>query len=141
MLETWGSEVLDQSVEVRIDLSENDRGRIHQQMPKVQIVADRFDGMQLMNPQLNTLRNPEIRTLAAPSEEPERTEIAKILKSSQSALLKPKENLTDQQKVILQQVKQVSSTLAHLHQQKEPLRAIFATATDGEDGMTKLASG
>lgn len=140
VLEAWGSKVLDQIVEVSIDLSGNYRGLVHRQMPKAQIVADRFHVMQLISQELNTIRNQEIRAVAALTEETERLEVAKILKSSKYALLKPEENLTDKQQVILQQVKQVSPTLAQLHQQKEDLRAIFETAIDWEDGMTQLAS-
>lgn len=140
VLETWGSAVLDQIVEVSIDLSGNYRGLVHKQMPNAQVVADRFHVMQLISQELNTLRNQEIRAIAAPPEETERTELVKLLKSSKYALLKPEQNLTDKQKVILQQVKDVSPTLAHLHQQKEDLRHIFETAIDWEDGTTKLAS-
>jgi transposase len=41
------------------------------------------------------------------------------LKSSKYALLKPEINLTDKQKVKLEQVKQISPLLATLHQKKE----------------------
>ena len=140
VLEAWGSEVLDQIVEVSIDMSGNYRSLIHKQMPNAQIVADRFHVMQLVSQELNTLRNQEIRAIAAISSANEDAEIVKILRSSKYALLKPKENLTDKQKAILRQVQEVSPTLAHLHQQKEDLRQIFDTATDWENGMTKLAS-
>lgn len=72
--------------------------------------------------------------------EPEqREEITKLLKSSKYALLKPEINLTDKQKVKLEQVKQISPLLATLHQKKEDLREIFETAQTWQDGMEQFA--
>ncbi|MGG6268541.1 ISL3 family transposase [Leptolyngbya sp. AN03gr2] len=139
VLDGWGSGVLHQIVEVSIDLSGNYRGLVQKEMPNARIVADRFHVMQLINKELNTLRNQEIRAIAAHADEAERTEMAKLLKSSKYALLKPEANLTDKQKATLEQVKSISPTLAHLHHQKEEFRDIFETATDWEDGMTRLA--
>ncbi|MBN8560193.1 MAG: ISL3 family transposase [Leptolyngbya sp. UWPOB_LEPTO1] len=139
VLDGWGSEILNQIVEVSIDLSGNYRGLVQKQMPNAQIVADRFHVMQLMSKELNTLRNQEIRAIAAHPDEAERTEMTKLLKSSKYALLKPEANLTDKQKATLERVKLVSPTLAHLHQQKEAFRDIFETAIDWEDGMIRLA--
>lgn len=139
VLDGWGSGVLNQIVEVSIDLSGNYRGLVQKQMPNAQIVADRFHVMQLITQELNTLRNQEIRQLEAHPDQTERTEKQKLLKSSKYALLKPESNLTDKQKATLEQVKALSPTLAHLHQQKEDFRAIFETATDWEDGATRLA--
>lgn len=59
VLDGWGRGVLNQIVEVSIDLSGNDRGLVHKQMPNAQIVADRFHVMQLISQELNTLRNQE----------------------------------------------------------------------------------
>lgn len=72
--------------------------------------------------------------------EPEqREEITKLLKSSKYALLKPEINLTEKQKVKLEQVKQISPLLATLHQKKEDLREIFETAQTWQDGMEQFA--
>ncbi len=139
VLDDWGSEVLNQIVEVSIDLSGNYRGLVQKRMPNAQIVADRFHVMQLINQELNTLRNQEIRTLATHPDETQRTQMIKILKSSKYALLKPQANLTDKQKATLEQVKAISPTLARLHQQKEAFRDLFETAIDWEDGMIRLA--
>jgi transposase len=48
--------------------------------------------------------------------------ITKLLKSSKYALLNPEANLTDKQKVKLEQVNQLSPLLTTLHQKKEDLR-------------------
>jgi transposase len=139
VLDGWGSGVLNQIVEVSIDLSGNYRGLVKKQIPNAQIVADRFHVMQLVSQELNSLRNQEIRNLDTYPNQTERTERQKLLRSSKYALLKPEANLTDKQKVILEQVKAISPTLAHLHQQKEEFRDIFETATDWEAGVTRLA--
>ena len=138
VLAGWGREVLNQITEVSIDLSGNYRGLVRKQMPKAQVVADRFHVAQLVNRELNCVRNHEIRSNQTHLDELEQARIEKVLKSSKYALLKPEKNLTDKQKTTLEQVKQVSPRLAQLHQQKERLKQIFDTAVDWEAGITRL---
>lgn len=138
VLAGWGQEVLNQITEVSIDLSGNYRGLVRKQMPKAQVVADRFHVAQLVNRELNCVRNHEIRSNQTHLDELEQARIEKVLKSSKYALLKPEKNLTDKQKIMLEQVKQVSPRLAQMHQQKEMLKQIFDTAVDWEEGITRL---
>jgi transposase len=60
--------------------------------------------------------------------------------NSKYALLKPEKNLTDNQKLKLDEIKKALPRLAEMHQQKEALRDIFETAKSGTDGMLKIAA-
>ena len=125
VLNTWGTDVLLNIVEVSIDLSGNYRGLIHQLMPQADIVADRFHVMKLVNQELNQAR---IEFMRSPNDLPEGVtpEAAKAaLKQSKYALLKPEDRLTDRQVEKLAEVKAVAPKLAQMHQQKETFRALF----------------
>lgn len=138
-MKDWGAGVLEQIAEVSMDLSGNYRGLVKKQMPNAQIVADRFHVMQQVNPELNQVRNRELRANQSQPESDIQASITKLLKTSKYALLKPEANLTHKQQQILEQVKQVSPLLAQMHGQKEALRHVFESATDWDNGMEQLA--
>ena len=128
----WGAEVLAKIEEVSIDLSGNYRGLVHRLMPNAEIVADRFHVMKLVNQELNRARNAFVRK---PTDLPEgiTPETAKAaMKNSKYALLKPEENLTDNQRDKLAEVKAVSPQLAAMHQHKEAFRALFDQNDSGQ---------
>lgn len=138
VLEEWGTEVLDQIVEVSIDLSGNYKGLVNKILPNADIVADRFHVMKLVNQELNATRNAVIKANVENQDEAEKMRVIAALKSSKYAVLKPEEQLTQKQQLKLEEVKGVSPLLARMHQQKEAFRTIFETADNWADGTGKL---
>ena len=61
VLNSWGSEVLEEIEEVSIDLWKGYKTLIKKLMPNVQLVADRFHVMVQVNNELDTQRKREIR--------------------------------------------------------------------------------
>jgi transposase len=138
VLKSWGDEVLSQIKEVSIDLSGNYRGLVKKVLPNADIVADRFHVMKLVNAELNRARNAEKKVISEIKDEVEREELQAILKDSKYAVLKPEENLTEKQKIKLEEVKQTFPKLAEMHRQKEAFRNIFEEAKDWTDGVFKM---
>jgi transposase len=137
-LKSWGEEVLSQIKEVSIDMSGSYRGLIKKVLPNADIVADRFHVMKLVNDELNRARNVEKRRISELKNRPKKEELESIFKNSKYALLKPEENLTEKQKIKLEEVKKAFPKLAEMHQQKEAFRDIFNEAKDWTDGVFKL---
>ncbi len=138
VLESWGSEVLQQIVEVSIDLSGNYKGLVNKILPLADIVADRFHVMKLVNQELNAARNAVIKTNEEHQNSAESARVKEALKHSKYALLKPEAELTQKQQIKLEEVKAISPILASMHQQKEAFRAIFETADNWRDGTLSL---
>jgi transposase len=138
VLESWGSEVLQQIVEVSIDLSGNYKGLVNKILPLADIVADRFHVMKLVNQELNAARNAVIKTNEEHQNSAESARVKEALKHSKYALLKPEAELTQKQQIKLEEVKAISPILASMHQQKEAFRAIFETADNWRDGTLRL---
>jgi transposase len=61
ILNSWGSEVLEEIEEVSIDLWNGYKTLVKKLMPNVQVVADRFHVMVQVNKELDTERKREIR--------------------------------------------------------------------------------
>ncbi len=134
----WGSEVLEQIVEVSIDLSGNYKGLVHKILPNAEIVADRFHVMKLVNQELNTARIAVIKANEEKQDEVEKMRGLAVLNQSKYALLKPEANLTQKQQIKLEEVRVLSPLLASMHRQKERFRAIFETAVSWSDGTLRL---
>ena len=97
----------------------NYRGMVEKLMPNADIVADRFHVMQLVTNELNQARITLAKTNEQNSEPKAKEQIKAALVKSKYALLKPEENLTQQQQVKLAEIKAVSPLLSQMHQQKE----------------------
>ena len=138
VLKSWGDKVLRQIEEVSIDLSGNYRGLVKKCMPNATIVADRFHVMKVINDELNQVRNSIKREVNKIENENERGRLQKVLSKSKYALVKPEENLTEKQKLKLEEVKENFPILAIMHQQKEDFRNVFETANDWADGAIRL---
>ncbi len=134
----WGTEVLDQVVEVSIELSGNYKGLVQEVLPNADIVADRFHVMKLVNQELNTAHIAVIKASEENQNEGEKVRVLAALKQSKYALLKPEANLTQKQKIKLEEVQAVSPLLARMYQQKERFRAIFETAANWTEGTLRL---
>lgn len=138
VLAKWGSEVLNQIIEVSIDLSGNYKGLVEKVLPNADIVADRFHVMKLINQELNAARNQAIKLNDNNQDLLEKERVSAALNQSKYAILKPEDNLTEKQKVKLEEVRAISPLLARMHQQKEAFRAIFETAENWADGTFRL---
>ena len=139
MLKGWNREVLGQIEEVSIDMSGNYRNLVKKMLPNAEIVADRFHVAKLLGDELNRARNQEKRAANKIEDKAEKEKLEAVLSNSKYALLKPEKNLTKQQKLKLDEIKEAVPSLAKMHTQKEALRAIFENTKDGTDGMLKIA--
>lgn len=137
-LEGWPDGVLESMEEVSIDLSGNYRGLVKKWMPNAEIVADRFHVMKQVNQELNKARNQVLRGELSPGKEIEPERVKEALKQSKYALLKLEDNLTEKQKLKLEEVQSVSPRLFQMHQLKESFRDLFETSLDEVTGTVKL---
>ena len=138
VIEAWGGAVLEQIIEVSIDLCSNYKNLVNQLLPNADVVADRFHVMKIVNKDLDTARKEIQKTNKENPDKVERERIEAALKQSKYALLKPEDNLTEKQKLKLEEVREVVPLLSQMHQQKEAFRTIFEQATDWSDGTFKL---
>lgn len=138
VLEGWGEVVLNQIAEVSIDLSGNYKGLVNKLMPNADVVADRFHVMKIINKDLDKARKDLRKANEENPDEEERNRVESALKQSKYALLKPEDNLTENQKSKLEEIREVVPSLAQMHQQKEAVREIFEKATDWNEGAFKL---
>jgi transposase len=132
VLKSWGSEVFSQIKEVSIDLSGNYRGLVKKVLPNADIVADRFHVMKLVDAELNRARNAEKEAISEIKDDVQKEELQAVLKDSKYAILKPEEQLTEKQKIKLEEVKQTFPKLAEMHRQKEVFRSIFEERKIGQ---------
>jgi transposase len=140
VLKSWDSEVLSQIEEVSIDMSGNYRSLVEKMLPNAEIVADRFHVAKLLGDELNRARNQEKKAIDKLQDKDEQENLKAVLSNSKYALLKPEKNLTDNQKLKLDEIKKALPRLAQMHEQKEAFRDIFETAKSGTDGMLKIAA-
>jgi transposase len=138
VLKGWGSEVLNQIIEVSIDMSGNYRGLVQKLMPDANIIADRFHVMKLVGAELNSAIIQAKKATESMTDAAEKMRMQEALKHSKYALLKPEESLTEKQQLKLAEVQQVSPLLAEMHRQKEAFRNIFETAKDWSEGTFRL---
>ena len=138
VLSEWGEAVLSQIVEVSIDLSGNYKSLVHQLLPNAAIVADRFHVMKIVNEDLDRSRKALYKANQENPNAVKKSRIEAALKQSKYVLLKPEENLTQKQKVKLEEIREVVPSLAQMHQHKETFRAIFEQAENWGDGTFQL---
>ena len=146
VLMEWGLQVLEQIEEVSIDLWQGYKSLVTEIMPNAQVVADRFHVMVQINKELDIARKREKRNvenaIKNSKNEQEKLEKEKILEGlnkSKYVLLKNGEDLNDEQKIKLNQVKQVSPSLTVMYELKEKIRQIFNKTKDWLKGLYKLS--
>jgi transposase len=146
VLMEWGSQVLEQIEEVSIDLWQGYKNLVTEMMPNAQVVADRFHVMVQINKELDIARKREKRNvenaIKSSKNEQEKVEKERILEGlnkSKYVLLKNGEDLNDEQKIKLNQVKQVSPSLKIMYELKEKIRRIFDKTRDWLKGLYKLS--
>lgn len=137
-LERLGDGLLTQIEEVSIDLSGNYRGLVKRYMPNANIVADRFHVMKIINETLNKAKNSEKKAIDKIKNKQESQRLHEVISGSKYALIKLEDDLTEKQKIKLEEIRANFPTLAKIHQQKEDFRNIFETASDWTDGVFKL---
>ncbi len=140
VLARWGTEVLLQIEEVSIDLWIPYKNLVEELMPNAQVVADRFHVMKQVNTELDNQRKKEKREAEKIDCQSDKEQILSGLSKSKYALLKNEDNLTEEQKDKLEQVKQVSPTLGKMHQLKEELRMIFQSSIDWLAALFELGN-
>ena len=146
VLMEWGLQVLEQIEEVSIDLWQGYKSLVTEMMPNAQVVADRFHVMVQINKELDIARKREKRNvenaIKNSKNEQEKLEKEKILEGlnkSKYVLLKNGEDLNNEQKIKLNQVKQVSPSLKVMYELKEKIRQIFNKTKDWLKGLYKLS--
>lgn len=141
----WGMEVLEGIEEVSIDLWKGYKSLVKEIMPKAQVVADRFHVMVQVNKELDIQRKKEkrraeqkIKQAKTEKEKLEGREILAGITDSKYALLKNEQDLNQEQKDKLVEVKSVSQNLKVMHQLKEKFREIFEKHQQWSDGLLEL---
>ena len=114
-------------------------------IPNVQVVADRFHVALQVNKELDTQRKREKITATdlekntkLRSKKAECKQLLEGLNKSKYPLLKNEEDLNDQQKIKLMQVKTVCPTLKIMPELKEDFRQIFEKTTNWLKALFKL---
>ncbi len=129
VLNSWGSEVLEQIEEVSIDLWKGYKTLVQKLMPNAQVVADRFHVMVQVNQELDRQRKREKRQVIDLNKKSRLSKKAaknkKVLEGINDrkySLLKNEENLNEKQNIKLMEVKKVCPNLARMHKLKEKFR-------------------
>jgi transposase len=135
----WGSQILEQIVEVSMDLWSPYKSLVEELMPNANITADRFHVMKQVNDELDAMRKSEKKAAMDLDNKLERERILAGLNKSKYSLIKNEDSLNEQQKERLSNVVEVSPILAKMHTLKEEFRDIFeSTKSWGESIMNLL---
>jgi len=121
----WGSQVLEQIVEVSMDLWSPYKSLVEELMPNANITADRFHVMKQVNDELDAMRKSEKKAAMNLDNKLERERILAGLNKSKYSLIKNEDSLNEQQQERLNNVLEVSPILAKMHALKEEFRDIF----------------
>lgn len=138
VLDGWGTEVLNQIDEVSMDMSGNYKGLVSNLLPNADITVDRFHVMKLVNEELDLARRNIRKAAESLSEPTAKAKLKATLHQSKYILLKPEDDLTQQQQLKLEAIQQASPYLARMHRLKEEFREIFENSQDWADGTLKL---
>ena len=136
--ESWGTEVLEQIEEVSIDLWSAYKNLVEELMPNVQVVADRFHVMKMVNDELDKERKSVKRKAEKLKDKKEKKTIIEGLKKSKYCLLKNRKDLDVGQKQKLKQIKDVAPRLIKMYGLKEKLRSIFESKKSETIALLKL---
>jgi len=137
-LKEWGSEILEGVEYVSIDLWRPYETVVKELMPNVEVVADRFHVMKIVNEELDSKRKEERRESKKIENKLEREQIEEGLKNSKYILLRNEEDLDEDQRGRLEKIKSVSPELAEMHRLKEDFRAIFEEEKTWASGSLRL---
>jgi transposase len=135
VLSQWGEEVLKGIEGVSIDLWKPYQSLVEEMIPNATIVADRFHVTKLLNEELDEQRKAEKQAAKKIRKKEERERVLNGLTGSKYALLKNKKDLNEKQAAKLEEVCEVSPTLAEMHRLKEDFRDIFDKFESWTDGV------
>ena len=136
--ESWGSEILDRIEEVSIDLWLPYKNLVEELMPNAEVVADRFHVMNLVNDELDTERKAVKKRGEKLKNKTEKKKILEGIKKSKYGLLKNKEDLNDEQKLKLKEIRKIAPKLIKMYGLKEKLRSIFNSQKSEVISLLKL---
>ena len=125
VLTGWGEEVLREIEEVSIDLWRPYRDLVEEMMPNATVVADRFHVTKVVNEELDKERKRERRSAEKIKRKKKREEILEAIKGTKYVLLKKKEDLNNEQREKLFNLKKKAPNLGKMHELKEKFRVIF----------------
>ncbi len=111
----WGSQVLEQMVEVSMDFWSPYKSLVQELMPNANITADRFHVMKQVNDELDAMRKSEKKAAMSLDNKSERDQILAGLNKSKYSLIANEDSLNEQQKERLNNVQKVSPILAKMH--------------------------
>lgn len=94
----WGSQILEQIVEVSMDLWSPYKSLVEELMPNANITADRFHVMKQVNDELDAMRKSEKKAAMDLDNKLERERILAGLNKSKYSLIKNEDSLNEQQK-------------------------------------------
>jgi transposase len=137
----WGEEVLAKIEEVSIDLWEAYKNLGKELMPSAEIVADRFHVMKQINKELNEQRIAEkkaVNGLKRKKDQAEKKAKLEILSQSKYSLLKNEKDLTEKEKIKLEEIKKTFPILKEMHELKEEFRRIYEVFKNALEGMLAL---
>ena len=141
----WDLEVLEGIEEVSIDLWKGYKSLATEIIPNAQIVADRFHVMAQINQELDGERQKEkrkieaeIKQAKAPEEKAEKATMLAGITNSNYTILKNEQDLNNEQKDKLIQVKKASIRLRKMHQLNEDFREIFERKGNWTEGLLGL---
>jgi transposase len=138
VMRAWGETVLLQIEEVSIDMSGNYKGIAQKILPNADVTVDRFHVTKIVHSELNAARVDVRQSALTIPAAAERARILGNTKGSKYVLLKAESELNEQQKVKLEQVKEVCPRLAVMHGLKEEFTQLFDQAKNLGDGTLKL---
>lgn len=148
ILNSWGSEVLEEIEEVSIDLWNGYKALVKKLMPNAQVVADRFHVMVQVNKELDTERKRERKQIIEASKKTKSVkEMADYqerldgINGSKYSLLKTEKHLNEKQKLKLISVTKMCPKIAKMPKLKEKFREIFENKkTDWFRGLLRVGS-
>jgi transposase len=138
VLLSLGSEFLSQIKEVSIDLWTGYKSLVEELMPNVDVTADRFHVMRIVNNELDAARKAEKKAVEKLKNQKDKEVKMQVIKNSKYSLLKNEESLNEKQKEKLEQVQAEFSRLKEMHEKKESFRKIYETAESWGEGVEKM---
>jgi len=134
----WGTEVLEQIEEVSIDLWSAYKNLVEELMPNAEVVADRFHVMKIVNEELDAERKAVKKRGEKLKDKTEKAKILEGIKKSKYCLLKNQEDLNQEQKNKLKQIKEIAPKLIKMYGLKEKFRSIFNSQKSEVISLLKL---
>ena len=125
----WGEKLLSQIKEVSMDMTGNYKSLVKKLCPNADAIVDRFHVTKMLHEELNQARI---------AQKKERAKLFNSLKGSKYTLLKAENNLSNQQKQKLKQVKEASPLIGIMHELKEKLRFLLEPSQNLGEGTLEL---